>query len=261
MKHFMIAVFIGVVDVLHASSAQPDDAKARTFFDQGMEAMKKRELERAAGHFSEAIRLDPKHAAAHLQRGIANYIQKHYAKAIPDFTVALTLDPANAEAFYVRGAAYRHLGDYERAHADATSALRIAPTNPRYLLLRGHANHGRKQYELALADWTRASQIDAKNVLAHYWSAWLWATCPDAKYRDGKRAVEAATRVCALTDWKEPSYFALLAAAHAEAGNFELAVQWQKKHIAAMDKSATAEDREKAQRQLVLYQGKKYREP
>jgi hypothetical protein len=41
--------------------------------------------------------------------------------------------------------------------------------------------------------------------------AWLLATCPDKKVRQGRRAIDLATRACDLTEWK--SWWALLPAA------------------------------------------------
>ena len=87
--------------------------------------------------------------------------------------------------------------------------------------------------------------------------AWLRATCPDEKYRNGQQAVEYATKVCELTAWKQPWYFDTLAAAYAEAGDFDKAVEWQKKgmDLAPADQKADYESR------LKLYQEKKpYRE-
>jgi tetratricopeptide (TPR) repeat protein len=52
----------------------------------------------------------------------------------------------------------------------------------------------------------------------------LLATCPDDKSRDGKRAVEYATTACERTGWKDPSCLDTVAAAYAEAGQFEEAV-------------------------------------
>ena len=40
-----------------------------------------------------------------------------------------------------------------------------------------------------------------------------------------------ATKACKLTGWKNPNYLATLAAAFAEAGNFDDAVKWEEKAI------------------------------
>ena len=54
--------------------------------------------------------------------------------------------------------------------------------------------------------------------------AWLEATCPNADFRDGKSAVEHATRSCRLTQWRVHAYVSTLAAAYAEEGDFPKAV-------------------------------------
>ena len=43
--------------------------------------------------------------------------------------------------------------------------------------------------------------------------AWLWATAPDAEFRNGERAKECAVRACELTDWQAPGPLDTLAAA------------------------------------------------
>ena len=97
-------------------------------------------------------------------------------------------------------------------------------------------------------------RIDPNFSRAYNNLAWLLATCPDAKFRDGKRAVELATKACELTKWKVALDIGTLAAAHAEAGDFEAAVQWQTK---ANGLYGAGKDREKGEARLKLYQQKK----
>ena len=87
--------------------------------------------------------------------------------------------------------------------------------------------------------------------------AWLWATCPDDKYRDGKKAVESATRACELGEWNESDSIATLAAAYAELGDYPRAIDWQETAIRlCSDPGEQAE----AEERLKFYQeGKPYR--
>ena len=108
---------------------------------------------------------------------------------------------------------------------------------------------------LPLADFREAVRIDPDCGDAHNDLAWLCATCPDGKLRDGKAAVEHAETACELTDWKDPWYFGTLAAAYAELGNFDEAVKWEKKAIESPDYPRDA--LEEARAQLKLYEQRK----
>jgi hypothetical protein len=86
----------------------------------------------------------------------------------------------------------------------------------------------------------------------------IMASCSEATYRDGKRAVELATCACELTDWNRSAYLDTLAAAYAETGDFDAAVRWQ---LRAIEFLSDERQKDNYRRRLVLYQaGKPYRE-
>jgi tetratricopeptide (TPR) repeat protein len=116
----------------------------------------------------------------------------------------------------------------------------------------GQAKEARQSYEEAVKEGLRSA-------VAHGSLARLLATSWDETARDGKRAVQVATKACELSEWKEPNHLDTLAAAHAEAGQFEEAVKWEKKAIElAKDEKLKGEFGSR----LKLYEGRKaYRQP
>src|SRR5438445_5753738 len=77
----------------------------------------------------------------------------------------------------------------------------------------------------ATADCYRALQLAPDRVHALNSFAWLLATAADDSVRDGKRAVQLAERANALAGNNDPTILHTLAAAYAEAGRFDEALQ------------------------------------
>jgi Flp pilus assembly protein TadD len=148
-------------------------------------------------------------------------------------------------------------GQHDRAIASFNEALRLDPGNTKAYVGRGITWSMKGAHDKALTDFNEALQLNPKSSIAYNNRAWLRATCPDAKYRDGKQAVTDATRACELTSWYEVLQIGTLAAAHAEAGDFAKAIEWQTR---AVD---MAPENKKAGylKSLDLYRaGKPYRE-
>ena len=86
----------------------------------------------------------------------------------------------------------------------------------------------------------------------------ILAVCPDEHFRDGEKAIEHATRACELTQWREMICLNTLAAAYAEVGKFDKAVEFENKALEMATKDA---DKKRYHDRLRLYQsGKPYRE-
>lgn len=200
--------------------------------------------------------------------GVAAFDKGDYELAIEQLSASMRHDPKGYE-YNKRGTAYRKKGEYDLAIADFTEAIRLDPKSQSAHASRGNAHFDNKDYDKALEDYRQASQLDPTEP-HEFWGwgvrqyrndyigiAWLLATCPDDKVRDGKSAVVYATKACDVSDWKDPHCLNALAAAHAEAGNFKEAIKWQTKALSGLSK----EDQEKGRSRLKLYEeGKPYRD-
>ena len=71
--------------------------------------------------------------------------------------------------------------------------------------------------------------------------AWIRAASPHAEVRDGRKAVQFAELANQVTDGRNAGLLSILAAAYAEAGNFEKAVATQQKAISLLDTNHDAQ--------------------
>jgi tetratricopeptide (TPR) repeat protein len=142
---------------------------------------------------------------------------------------------------------------YEQAVDHYTNLIRANPQASLYNN-RGLVWASKGEYDIGIADFNKAIRLDPKDAVAYNNRAWLWATCPVETHRDGKRAVDSATKACELSGWKDGGVLDTLAAAYAEAGEFDKAVEWQEK---ARKLWTDADVIKKSDERLALYKEKK----
>jgi protein O-mannosyl-transferase len=118
------------------------------------------------------------------------------------------------------------------------------------------ARFRRSEYGGAAAHYAEAIRINSAYAEAYNDLAMILAACPEPRYRDGPKAVAAATRACELTGWNQPAYLDTLAAGYAEAGDFATAAAWQEKAIGLVPDGVRKDD---YRARLALYRaGKPY---
>jgi len=220
----------------------------------------KGELDPALADLTEAIRLDPNSAAFYNSRGNLWKRKRDYDKAVSDLTEAIRLESMTrnlAMAYDNRGSVWLMKQEYHKAIADCTEAIRLDPKFVKPYHRRGTAWESTQEYDKAIADFAEVIRLDPNHAIAYGKRAWLYATCPDARYRNGEQAVKDATKAGELVDWKIPVALETLAAAYAESGDFTNAVKWQEKAV----EMSTAADNSQLEQRLTLYKsGKPYRE-
>jgi tetratricopeptide (TPR) repeat protein len=228
-----------------------DPRYAYAYSNRGSLWLEKREYDKAMADYDEAIRLGPPDAYAYANRGRVWAENNELAQAIADYNRAIQLDPRNTYAYQLRGHAWLEQKQYDQAIADYSKAIRLDRKNAFARADRGDAWLARYEYGKAMADYDEAIQLDPKLSDPYRRRGWILATCPDTQYRDGRQAVEAATKACELSQWKFPDELTTLAAAYAEAGDFESALKWQSKANALY---SYADDEKKGEARFKLYQ-------
>jgi tetratricopeptide (TPR) repeat protein len=164
---------------------------------------------------------DPTNVAFRLQ--LASYFiqDKRHTKAIEIFTKILDEDESNWIARQARADTFLSTGKHAEAIADFEIVFKEHP--------------------------------DDDGVLNNF--AWVLATSPDDKLRDGKRAVTMATKACEVTEYKKAHILSTLAAAYAETGDFETAKKWSRKAVELGGKDKEVDDQLK--QELQSYEQKK----
>ncbi len=241
----------------------------------------------ALATYAETLRHIPGSAAARYGLGAALAAQGRYAEATPYLEQAVRLRPSNLQALTELGRALAGQGKYAEAEAAFRDAAQLSPTNINLLINLGNAQALGGQTNAAAATFAQAQRLDPamgrKLVLeakaladkgdalsaearlrtalwlesdeaeAHQDLAWLLATAPQSRLRNGVEAVRLARRALELRG-EDPRSWAALDAAYAESGQFAdaIAAAQKTRNLAlATGQRSAAED---AERRLALYQ-------
>jgi tetratricopeptide (TPR) repeat protein len=218
-----------------AAAIRLDPTDAEHFDNRGNAYNDVGEYEKAVQDYDRAIRLHPEWSGYYNNRANALNNLGRYREAIADYDRALALDAEDEVVYHNRANCYKNQGKYRKALEDYDRALKLDPADgdthsSRAMTLAdvGRAREAVRDYEASIR-----LDPDNPNNLNNY--AWFLATYPEAKWRNGKRAVKLAQEAVSLR--RDASYVDTLAAAYAETGQFKYAVKTQKWAISLQDDS------------------------
>ncbi len=213
--------------------------------------------EQALKDFDRVTKLKPDYANAWFNRAEIRFELREFAVALQDYEETLRLLPDDLGALTSRGRVLLRLGRAAEAVKDLDRAVQLStPQSATVLTYRGEAHQHLGQWEKAATDFRKAIDVDPQLGWAFCAAAWLMATCPDEKFRDAERAMEAAKKAIELDGESDFRHSDVLAAAYANANRFPEA----KKEIDKGLKTAPPDELSDMKKRQTLYsQNKPYR--
>lgn len=205
--------------------------------------------DRALEDIETAIRLQPTLPQPHLMRAEILAATNRLDQAIAQLERLLQMSPGNAQLLNRLGTFYLIAGRPRKAIEAATQILAQDSDNLPALRFRADSYLNIGQHAEAMADFERALALkeDDSSLLNNF--AWVLATSPDDKLRDGPRALKLATKAAEASGYETPHILSTLAAAYAETGDFDNAMKWSQKAVElsqkAVDSASADDDRNK----------------
>ncbi len=178
---------------------------------------------------------------------------------IAAIAAALKKDPASIEHHFNMGTALAGAAKYADAEFEFNEVLKQDARHEGALYYKGKVRELSGDMAGATDNYRAVLQNNPNMVFAALSLAWIMATSPDARFRDGNAALELASKANELTQKKNPEVLDVLATAYAEAGDFEKAVATAEAALKALP--ANAPTREEIQARLQFFkEGKPFRE-
>ena len=270
----------------HAIACNPSNALAYEQFGVALKA--RGSTEEARAQFEKALEIDPDYQPAHNNLGLILLDKGRISEAVPHFQRVLQINPQSAIAHHNMGTAFLQTGQLEEAIDHLKKTVEIKPdfsiaqanlANAFYRTGRvaSAIDHYRKALEIApdyakargnlgsalldmgqpreaIAVFEKTLEIQPDYHIVRNNLAWVLATYPDSDIRDGTRAVVLAEEASKAFSDKNAFFLRTLAAAYAEAGRFDEAVESAGKALELAKVQSNKALSETLQSQIQLYQ-------
>jgi len=240
----------------YRKAIENDPKYAHAYNNLGMALAMQGNLDEAVVDFSKAAELDPSYAAAEGNLGHALLSNGNLDNAIPHLRRAVELAPKSAEFHDDLGQSLAEKGQTDEAIPHFDRALQLEPNlvEAHYFLGMALVMKGRRAE--GLAHWRQALRKDPDNVQVLNETAWVLATTTDDALRNGGEAVALAEHAAQLTSGREPAVLGTPAAAYAETGSYDRAIDLEQKAADLATRQGNAPLAEMLSQRLTLFNQK-----
>jgi tetratricopeptide (TPR) repeat protein len=234
---------------------------AQAHYNLGNALLQKGRIGAAIAQCQDALRLQPNDADAHVALGNALFAKGDVDKAIAHYSMALELRPDDGATYYNLGNARLAKGEIAKAVAHYQKTLELQPNVMEAHIQLGNIFLQNKDERRAIEHYEAALKVSPSSPIAQTDLAWALASASDRSLRDRRRAVELAEAANRSFGGKDAITLHALAAAYAENGEFEKAIEIARRALQLALKQRDSALADQLRREIKLYgAGSPYRE-
>ena len=242
----------------HYQMAIRDDPEfADPYSNLGALYVSRHHLDDAVREYTEALQLDPTNAVIHLNAGLLFEKVGRADDALNQLAEAVQLDPASSKARYELGHDLLLRGQLQPAREQLAEAVRLKPDDAHAQFYLGLACLESESAQEGLIHLGEAARLRPDWVDPLNAQAWVLATSPDDKIRNGAESLRIAQRAAELTAHHQPTILETLAAAYAETGQFEQAAATANQALQSAQSLGQTNLIPKIQQALELYRARR----
>lgn len=222
--------------------------------------MQNKQLDEARKEVDDVLQISPNLIGGIRLRATIAAQQDRLDDAIADIRLLVQSAPEDTALLLQLASLYQMDERPQMAMRAIDRVLTLESDNWQALRLRGDVRLSIGEHEQAIKDYESAIKAiddesgDKSGLLNNL--AWVLSTSPNDSIRDGKRALELGLEACELTKYEEAHILSTLAAAYAETGDFDKAIEWSQKAV-DLGKKEGHNQLDQLELELKSYQDKK----